>query len=116
MALVLLVLLTTMLPVMDQTMDDLVLVALFKMMTRLPSLEMFSCASLTSVSVMGLSLLATQTVVRTGILLNHMPRYQPGEDVLVVTVLGDLLVLPAAGTGRSRAQTCRCLRSASRPW
>ena len=97
-ALVLLVLLTTMLSVMDQSMDGLVLVALFKMMTRLPFLEILSCASLTSVSVMGLSLLATQTVVRTGILLNHMPRYQPGEEVVVVTVLGDLLILPVAGT------------------
>lgn len=30
--------------------------------------------------LMALSLLATQTGVKTGILLNRKPRYQPGED------------------------------------
>jgi len=45
---------------------------------------------------MGFSLLATQTGVKTGILLNHMPRYQPGEEVVVTSV--DLLMLDD-GTG-----------------
>ena len=58
---VLFVLLTA---VEDHTVD-LVLV-LFKVMTRLPSLEILSWATLSSDSVMGLSLLATQTGVKTG--------------------------------------------------
>ena len=58
-------------------------------MVRLPSLEIFSCVSLGS--VIGCSLLATQTVVKNGMLLNHMPRYQLGE-----VVLPDLLVMAAA--------------------
>ena len=45
---------------------------------------------------MGFSLLATQTGVKTGILLNHMPRYQTGEEVVVTSV--DLLMLDD-GTG-----------------
>ena len=69
-------------------MDSAVLALLFKMaMMRLPSLEIFS-----SGYVMGFSLLAIQTEVKTGILLNHMPRYQPREDKV------DLLKLvPGAG-------------------
>ena len=58
-------------------------------MARLPSLEIFSCVSLGS--AIGCSLLATQTVVKTEMLLNHMPRYQLGE-----VVLPDLLVMAAA--------------------
>lgn len=93
-ALVVLFVLLKTTPVVDQIMDS-VLALLLKMMTRLPSLEILSCACLRSWSVMGFSLLAIQTVVKTGILLNHMPRYQPGEEeVVVVVVLGDLLVVP----------------------
>uniref|UniRef100_A0A0D9XB98 Uncharacterized protein n=1 Tax=Leersia perrieri TaxID=77586 RepID=A0A0D9XB98_9ORYZ len=56
-------------------------------MARLPSPAIFSFVCSISVPVMGFSLLATQTVVKTGILLNHMPRYQLGE-----VMLSDLLV------------------------
>ncbi|BAT13149.1 Os11g0208651 [Oryza sativa Japonica Group] len=63
----------------DHTMD---LMAWFMMTRLLPSSEIFICTSLSSGSVIGLSLLATHTVVQTGILLNHMARYQPGEVTL----------------------------------
>lgn len=64
------------------------------MMTRLPSLEILSCVRLGLGSMIGSSLLATHTVVKTGILSNHMPRYQSelGEvvslDLLRVVLLG----------------------------
>ncbi|TVT97389.1 hypothetical protein EJB05_57388 [Eragrostis curvula] len=61
--------------------------------TRLPSVESSSCVWLMLGSVIGVSLLATHTVVKTGMLLNHMPRYQLGE---VVVVLVDLLRLSGA--------------------
>jgi hypothetical protein len=61
-------------------------------MTRFPSLEIFSCVWLMLGPMIGVSLLATHTVVKTGILLNHMPRYQLGE----VVVLVDLLEAPDA--------------------
>ncbi|BAT00376.1 Os07g0186150 [Oryza sativa Japonica Group] len=77
-------------------MDSELVLLLFKTMARLPSLEILSCACFSSGPVMGFSLLATQAVVKTWILLNHMPRYQPG-NVLVV-VLMDLL-MPAVGCG-----------------
>lgn len=67
-------------------------------MTRLPSDENLSCVRLSSGIVIGLSLLATHTVVKTGILLNHMPRYQPGELVLV----SDDLLVPASGWKKPR--------------
>lgn len=66
-------------------------------MVRLPSLEILSCVSLRSGSLMGFSLLATHTAVKTGILLNHMPRYQPREDEVMVVVLADLLMVPGPG-------------------
>jgi hypothetical protein len=53
----------------------------------LPSFVCLSRAIWISDSKMGLSLLRTQTVVKTAILLNHMPRYQPGEEAVVVVVL-----------------------------
>ena len=75
-------------------MDSAVLALLFKMaMMRLPSLENFSCVNLSSGYVMGLSLLAIQTGVKTGILLNHMPIYQPREDKV------DLLMIVVPGAG-----------------
>ncbi|XBJ13590.1 hypothetical protein VPH35_005739 [Triticum aestivum] len=58
-------------------------------MTRLPTLEILSCVELMLGWAMGSSLLATHTVVKTGILLNHMPRYQ--------LLLDDLLMVLAAG-------------------
>lgn len=54
----------------DQTMD---LVRWFKM-TRLPSREIVSSHKVGS--AIGLSPLATHSVVNLGSLLNHMPRYQ----------------------------------------
>ena len=65
-------------------------------MTRLPSLEILSCVRLGLGSMIGSSLLATHTVVQTGILLNHMPRYQSelrevvllDMDLLTVVLLG----------------------------
>jgi hypothetical protein len=56
-------------------------------MTRLPSLEIFSCVWLMLGPMIGVSLLTTHTVVKTGILLNHMPRYQLGEVVVLVDLL-----------------------------
>lgn len=53
------------------------------MMTRLPSVEILSCVTLGLGSVIGSSLLATHTVVKTGILSNHMPRYQSGFEEVV---------------------------------
>jgi hypothetical protein len=41
--------------------------------------KILNCARLSSVSARGLSLLATQTVVRTGILLNHIVSNMPGK-------------------------------------
>ena len=75
----------------DHIMDS---VAWFKM-TRLPSPEIFSCVWLSLGSLIGLSLLATHITVKTGILLNHMPRYQPGEVVVLMSVY--LLVIPEPG-------------------
>ncbi|BAT13153.1 Os11g0208850 [Oryza sativa Japonica Group] len=70
-------------------------VARFMMMARLlPFCENFSCVSLISRSVIGLSLLATHTVVQTGILLNHMARYHPGEVMLPY-----LLAMPSGSAG-----------------
>jgi hypothetical protein len=54
----------------DQIMDSLP--SRFTM-TRLPSLEIFSSVWLMLGPMMGVSLLATHTVLKTGILLNHMP-------------------------------------------
>ena len=82
--------------VVDQIMDSVVAFSERRRMARLPSCKNLSCVSLSSGSVMGFSLLATQTGVKTGILLNHMPRYQPGEEVVVTSV--DLLMLDD-GTG-----------------
>lgn len=62
-------------------------------MTRLPSLEIVRCVELLLGSVIGFSRLATHTVVKTGILLNHMPRYQ--FEYLGEVVLSDLLVVLA---------------------
>lgn len=71
-------------------------VALFEtIMARLPSLEILSCVTLSSRPDIGLSLLATQTGIKTGISLNHMPRYQPREGGVVVSV--DLLMTAVAG-------------------
>ena len=58
-------------------------VALWVEMTRLPSDENFSSVRLTTGSRIGVPRLATQTVVKTGIILYHTPRYQPGEAVVV---------------------------------
>jgi hypothetical protein len=75
---------------------DLLLPARFIMKTsRLPLLASFSCVWLMLGPVIGTCLLATHTVVNTGILWNHMPRYQPvglGE----VVVFPDLLRAPGA--------------------
>lgn len=59
-------------------------------MTRLPSFDSFSRVWLSWRSVTGLSLLATQTVVNSEMLLNHMPTYQLGEVMLpdLLTTLG----------------------------
>uniref|UniRef100_A0A8R7JXR2 Uncharacterized protein n=1 Tax=Triticum urartu TaxID=4572 RepID=A0A8R7JXR2_TRIUA len=70
-------------------------------MARLPSFEILSCAELRLGWVMGSSLLAIQTVVKIGILLNHMPRYQP--DLEEVALRDDLLILLlAAGWKKPR--------------
>uniref|UniRef100_A0A0A9BLF0 Uncharacterized protein n=1 Tax=Arundo donax TaxID=35708 RepID=A0A0A9BLF0_ARUDO len=82
----------------DQIMDS---VAWFKMI-RLPSLDIFSRVWLRLVSVIGSSLLATHTVVKTGILLNHMPRYQPGEVVVLMSVY--LLMMPEPGLKKPSAK------------
>ncbi|WVZ95934.1 hypothetical protein U9M48_041636 [Paspalum notatum var. saurae] len=94
------------------TMDSVLVLLLVMTMTRLvpPSVEILSCAALSSDSVTGLSLLPIQTVVQTGILSNHMPRYQPGEETVVVLPVEDLAVvlkpsanLPFAETSLSPA-------------
>src|SRR4051812_27690700 len=67
-------------------------------MTRLPSLENLSFVELMMGWEMGSSLLATHTTVKTGILLNHMPRYQ-----LELVEFWDLLAMLAAGWKKPNA-------------
>ena len=69
-------------------------------MTRLQSLDTLSCVRSRLVFVMGCSLLPTHTVVKTGILLNHIPRYQ-----LELVALWDnlLMAVLAAGWKKPRA-------------
>ncbi|XBJ06641.1 hypothetical protein VPH35_012274 [Triticum aestivum] len=63
-------------------------------MTRLPSLENLSFVELMLEWAMGSSRLATHTTVKTGILLNHMPRYQLELELVA---LWDLLMVVVAG-------------------
>ena len=67
----------------DQIGDSSVLVLLVTM-SLLPFLEILSWATFSSDSVMGLSRLAIQTGVQTGILLNQTPRYHPGEETVLL--------------------------------
>lgn len=62
-------------------------VAFWVEMTRLPSAEIFSTVRLTTGSLIGVSRLATHTVVKTGIILYHMPRYQPVEVVVLYLLM-----------------------------